>query len=329
MRVFDRHPVVRLTAKLLLILLPVLGYGVCEEARLRRMPTSYARKLDLIRRQGRETRVLILGNSEAFQGIRPSELGCPALNLANTSQSIYYDTRIVLTHLTDLPSLQVVVLPISYFSLRYSAADSMEPWRTYLYRLYFGIPSEGRLSNWWNPRNYLFLLNFTEVRRFGFHALPPGAGSVVPMDDDGWYTGGGSGAAGSVDLTPEGGAERVRGHERVMRKENVARNIADLEGLFEVLRSREIVAVLTTLPVHRSYASNMNREHYREMTSTLDGLARKYHIEYRNFLLDKRFADADFADANHLSRRGAVSFSRILRDEVLAVYLQCARDADR
>jgi len=83
-------------------------------------------KLDLIE-------VLVLGSSQAARGIDPFCFTMKGYNVANISQSLYYDTRITLTYLDKMPKLKYVIINISYFSLGYQLKDCSELWRDYFY----------------------------------------------------------------------------------------------------------------------------------------------------------------------------------------------------
>jgi hypothetical protein len=118
------------------------------EFSLRSLPNSYDVKQKLLEENQSETKILFLGTSHVFSGIKPEMIECKALNLANSSQSLYYDINLVKNHLDGLPSLRAVVFEINFFSFYYNLDKGPEDWRNIFYYQSFGIKAQTERLNW-------------------------------------------------------------------------------------------------------------------------------------------------------------------------------------
>lgn len=58
------------------------------------------------------------------------------------------------------------------------------------------------------------------------------------------------------------------------------------------------------------------------MQETLKQISEKDGVPYFNYLRDERFTTQDFVDSDHLNKRGAEKFTRILNEDVVKRYVQ-------
>ena len=126
MRRFLRH----IGAFLLPIAVVAMGLEIIAES----IPNSYTYKRDYMERHGANVQIVILGSSNAYDGINPSVLP-KAFNLANSSQTLEDDYRLLARHIDTMDSLQTVVVGLGYHSL---GATSMDNRRTY-YTIYMHL----------------------------------------------------------------------------------------------------------------------------------------------------------------------------------------------
>lgn len=306
----------RLLFKIVLLVLPfalMLGF---IEYRLRRIPNSYSSsKADLEARLG-EIEVLITGSSHAQNGINPNHLGREAFNLANGSQSLYYDTALVSKYASSMPKLKLVIFVVSYHSLEYRLSNTIERWRAGFYKQVYGISDEDseqgfQLSDYsyialYTPKEaYRQVLSQWTRLNVAEAALPA---EVLPET--------------SRDINPEFGRKRVRLHESQMRTTDITYNVEVLERAYTSLKERNIQVVFMTAPLHHTYYDYIQPASYQRMQSILGQLSGKYGIEYFNYMHDTRFRDEDFFNSDHLNEKGAEKFSRILQDEVIPRYIR-------
>ncbi len=117
-----------------LFVLPLLIIAVAMEFVAESIPNSYTYKRDYMEEHGAEIRTLILGSSNAYDGLNPSVLP-NAFNLANSSQTLEDDYRLLAKYIDSMDSLQTVIVGLGYHSL---GVTKEEHRRTY-YTIYMDL----------------------------------------------------------------------------------------------------------------------------------------------------------------------------------------------
>jgi len=298
----------RLWLRLLVFSLPLaLGWAGLERG-LARVPNSYSLKRDRLRALAGQVDTVILGGSESFYGISPRQLSGTAFNLANSSQTLYYDYEIVRRVLPELPRLRRAILLVGYMTLYSELYDHPESWRQYEYYQEWGIPLQ-RAVDYWNLRLVSRVALYTphtalEELRKGFRL------SLAPrVDDRGWYR--------VPDEDRWGlGTEEARGrlavHHGFMREEYLPANAAVLERLVALLRGQGIEVAIVTTPVWPTYQAGMRAADWQRARALVEDVARRHGARYLDFQHEPRLAAEDFEDSDHLNAEGAVRFARIL-----------------
>ncbi len=285
------------------------------ECRLHAVPNSYNLKISLLDRNSRNIEVLTTGDSHAYYGIKPGEFCHKGFNLANSSQSLYFDAQLIERYITRLPNLKLVVIPISYFSLESRLADTGEPWRDYYYFHFFGLTEKAVLERLADPRYAsLYLVYGPKTTRYiiknRFQVSLAGS-----LDATGWYPVGAE--PPSAEEIEKSAKERVSGHERAMKTENIGANRRCLESAIADCLQHKIKVVLITLPVDRAYFERVDKEKLARMHNIINRLCDQYGVRYVDYFADRRFTGNDFWDADHLNIGGAAKLSGILNKEVI------------
>ena len=112
------------------LLIPLLVV-VTIDLWLRSINSLYKEKYEGLLKKKDFIEVLILGNSYAHYGVDPNQFTFYAYNLANVGQSIYFDKRLTLRVLDDLPKLKYVLISIDYHSLSFSSQEARNYWSYY------------------------------------------------------------------------------------------------------------------------------------------------------------------------------------------------------
>ena len=99
------------------------------------IPNSYTYKRDYIEQQGGEIKTLMLGSSNAYDGLNPSVLP-NAFNLANSSQTLEDDYRLLAKYIDSMDSLQTVIVGLGYHSLGATTEDNRRTYYTIYMDLY-------------------------------------------------------------------------------------------------------------------------------------------------------------------------------------------------
>lgn len=98
------------------------------------IPNSYTYKRDYMEQQVAQIETLILGSSNAYDGLNPTVLP-NAFNLSNSSQTLEDDYRLLAKYIDSMDSLQTVIVGLDYHAL---GATSQANRRTY-YTIYMDL----------------------------------------------------------------------------------------------------------------------------------------------------------------------------------------------
>ena len=123
--------------------LPVLIVAVVMEWVAETIPNSYTYKREYMEQYGAEIRTLILGSSNAYDGLNPSVLP-KAFNLSNSSQTLEDDYRLLAKYIDTMDSLQTAIVGLGYHSLGATTEDNR---RTY-YTIYMDLYPRWPLSKY-------------------------------------------------------------------------------------------------------------------------------------------------------------------------------------
>lgn len=103
------------------------------------IPNSYTYKREYIEQHSAEIQTLILGSSNAYDGLNPSVLP-HAFNLANSSQTLEDDYRLLAKYIDTMDSLQTVIIGLGYHSLGATTEDNRRTYYTIYMDLYPRCP---------------------------------------------------------------------------------------------------------------------------------------------------------------------------------------------
>jgi hypothetical protein len=278
------------------------------EVGMARMATSHVVKHRRLRVLANEVDTLILGSSETYYGISAHELSGTAFNLANWSQSLYFDYELSKRVVPELPKLKRVIVLVNYMSLYYELYDHPESWRQYDYFREWGIPLQ-------RPADYLNLGLVSQVALYTPHAALEALGRgfrgdrAPHIDDRGWYR---VPEEDRWGVGPEQGKKRLGVHHGFMHQRYFADNAARLDRLVGFLRGRGLEVVLLTTPVWSTYRVGIHENLWEPTRKLADELARKHGARYLNLQDEPRLSAEEFEDPDHLNADGAIHFARIL-----------------
>lgn len=307
----------RYSLKLILFTFPCISLWFFFEINLSKVKNSYnvkARQIELVKDS---IEVLVLGSSREYFGVNPDYITHNTFNLANTSQSLYYDCRLLQKYYKKLPKLKLVIIPISYFSFESTIETSKEYWRKYYYNHFFEIKPE------------MGSMGVSDIRAYSLFALyePGNAWSYMLKNFqmnlsehthvNGWYE---VSKEESNLITNESAKARALDHTNSMMKKNIGFNIKQMEDMLNLLSKNRIKAVLLTTPVTDLYFDNLDEIKRQRMFKLVNDLSLKFNVRYCNYLNDRRFELSDFSDSDHLNPKGAQKMSAIINNEVVAYH---------
>lgn len=285
------------------------------EAIVRSVPNPYKAKARGIERCGGRVATLVLGSSHTYYGVVPEALGDSVFNLANISQNYEYDYLLLEKYAPLMPRLRRVIINVDYCSFFDSDFPHGEWWQETNYQLYMGVSKHGPLS-----RTGFEISNFPiyagKLRKFLTHKAP------AMCDSTGFGT----------DYTFE---SRFVGWERtgeIAARRHTAPdgswvdyNLGYLRRLIALCRSIGAEPVLVTPPCYATYNEHLDKTQFDRYVALTGTVADSCGLHWLDFLSDSRFAADDFWDADHLNDRGAVKFSRILRNSLTVIPARSTR----
>ena len=298
--------------KIFLFFLPlILCFGFFEyKLRTKHFVSSYATKKYYLELQLDSVETLVLGSSQTFNGVDPSCFVSNTFNLANVSQTLYYDKRLTLQYLPQMLKLKTVVINISYFSFFYQLFDTKENWRDYYYLQHSGIKYNELKS--FTLDNYSILSVYQPLHslKLSFHHFEDGdAKQILSNGYQPKYV--------QEEINDSIGFTRVNVHNKEKFSGRRKEIETDLEDFVKQLTEKKIRIVFLTTPVFTSYSKFCDRDILDANGNFINSLCSKYSCKYYNFFEDKRFVKNDFFDNDHLKNNGAKKLSAILNDTLL------------
>ena len=311
----NSRPLPRALLKGLLFVLPLLACSAWLEEGLRRMPTALGLKRAGFEAAAAGAQVLVLGGSEAYQGLSPALLARPGYNLATVGQDLYYDQALFAAVRGRLPQLKTVIVGLSYPSLEYRLPLSPEAWRQFQYSQVWGLTPEDAAARW-------------DLRRFSalalmepWPALKAAAvgfrGEAVAMGPDGWQAleplGEDLQDLRINDLTTR---KRVRYHDGLLDGGRASQGAGWLMALASAVDRSGAKPCLVILPVTKAYAGLVDQARLARLRAAAAAAAQSQHGLCLDYFGDARFGDGDFADPDHLNRLGAARLASLLRTKL-------------
>ena len=287
--------------KVLLFLLPAGLLVLFVEMQLRSMPSVYSiKKADLDKMCG-EIEILCLGSSHTFYAINPVYFSKKGYNAAYISQTYDYDQKILEKYIDKMPTLQYVILPVSYFSFFEKLADNKDAGRRKFYSLTMQVDQPDLLEDY-----MIFGADRQEL-------VPYWLGKIQPYQ----INEAGFGTAFSFDIRNKNiektGANRAKMYtiSNLDLRQKEMKEI--LENMIRLCESQNIKVVLLITPTHQSYRKNLNQYQLNLMYSLLDNVRQNHkNIMVYDAFSDPEYITDDFFDADHLNDVGAKKFTEKL-----------------
>jgi len=308
------HSYKKILHKLFLFLLPLIIFFGYFEYQLRTKPfvSSYSAKKYFLERQLDSIEIMVLGSSQTFNSVNPSCFTNNTFNLANVSQTIYYDKRLTLDYLPKLIKLKTVIINIAYFSFFYQMFDITENWRDYYYLQHYGIKYHELKSFSVNNYSMLSVYEPKHALKLAFNNFEDDqVKEILPNGYQAKYI--------QEAINDSTGLKRINllNAENFNKRKEIE---TDLEDFVKQLINQKLNIVFLTTPVFTSYSKFCNKNIVDSNTNFVNSLCSKYNCKYLNFFDDKRFMKDDFFDNDHLRSSGANKLSKMINDTLTSFY---------
>ena len=301
------------TIRILLFLLPIFAALLYIEVKLSGIENSYNKKRQLLGRQLNHIEILVTGSSQNLYGIDPGCFSVPGFNLANVSQSFYYDKRIVLKYIDSIPNLKMVIIPAGYFSFMGQLYGTKEEWRDFFYDRFWDIKYKDLPT--FDLRRYSLISLYSLPLTVQYIDSAFRVNLAPRYNEYGYVACDTSGHLAAIN--DSSGKERVAYHNSCMNRKDQQYIIQDLQDFVDVLQSKKIKVVFVMNPVFHTYSDNCSPAILSMNDSLLKHICLRSHCTYYNYMMDKRFVIDDFFDNDHLGFTGAKKYSKIIDSEII------------
>lgn len=296
------------------------------ECTLRGIPNDYRFTFDYLKKHCHELVILNLGSSHGDNCINPDYFHHPAFNAGISGQTLEYDYAFFNTFYDSLDRLQVLILPISYFSLNcqelcYKSTRKIqdEGEKNFIYgenikALYYKLYCP--FSNHPIHRHFLFIrtLPFSNVRSALLGNVRKRLLGNPKTNGIGMAANGSTMLYGKFD--PREQQKHIQESIVVDKRRSSAlptRNNERVEAMVKQCKKRNIQVMLLSTPVADVYREGCNPMQWKYVQEKCEQWEREYdNVTYINMFASPRFTYSDFSDCHHLNKDGAKKLTLIL-----------------
>ena len=298
--------------KIVLLSLPLLLLFIFLEISIRFIPNTYSYKNKYINDSGSKIETLILGSSHTYYGINPEYLKLNSFNLANISQSLYFDNLLFKKYLKKMPNLQNIIIPVSYSSLSKVLDTGEESWRKYDYQSYMNCMPDIIDKSHLKSHSILYAKGVKKCLTATVEYLTLNK-SPINCNSTGWGTNYTHSTIRDLEVTGKKASER---HEN--GSSDFTANLQKIKEIIKISESHGIKIFILITPTYISYRKNLNTIKTNSIIKNCTILSDYYsNVFFLNHFEDKSFVKKDFYDADHLNDVGAEKFSKILNREII------------
>lgn len=293
---------------------------------LRNQDTLYSVKYEGAKAEKDSIQLIILGNSHATYGVDPAGFSVPAFNLANVSQSIYFDKRITLSLLDNMTELKYVLISVDYHSLYFSSQKVRDDWS------YFGNGIKYKDKSYFAQNLSPSLFGYTP--KIAISLLKKRAknlirhkGKALTFDVETGINKKGKFSHGFISFENEHKPEKFTTEKMENRSSNFTNMmqtskekeevIQDLTEFIKELQKRGIEPILFATPTYGEYNKLLDKELLEINSKDIETLCSKYGLKYLNHMTSVEFKLNDFFNPDHLNKQGALKFSEILNKQII------------
>lgn len=291
------------------MIFPIIVLLFCVELKLRNTPNDYIYKHEWMNENSAKVKILNLGSSHGFSGIKPNLFSKYAFNLAFVSQDLKYDKFLYDTYAVQCDSLEYLILPISYMSQRTNMENSVENWRIKGYHIYmdckfyrYGLFYNLELTSKDKLYSIFDMLLLHEVSFMNCDSLGWGTNYKLELRKDEWQ---------------KTGLAACQRHT-IFSYEYIEDNKRYLKDIINDCAKRDIKVILLTTPTYKSYYELLDASQLTEMEEICIRFDEKYeNVVYLNWLKHSDFTEDDFFDADHLNEYGAEKLTKMLDEYIM------------
>lgn len=268
------------------------------------IPNSYTYKRDYMELYTGEIKTLILGSSNAYDGLNPSVLP-KAFNLANSSQTMEDDYRLLAKYIDSMDSLQTVIIGLGYHSLGASTEDNRRMYYTIYMDLYPRWPISKYSFEVCNPEMLVKKIIKYAVSRdvTRCDTLGQRIGHTLEAAQSGaeWW---------NKDVLSLVENDRLEiGYCRL----EIEDNLRYLHAIVDLCNAHNVQPVIVQMPVMKEYKRRLPEEQVALMKEVLQSLdSSAICIDASEWPIP----EDGWYNATHLTREASIPFTRHLLDSI-------------
>jgi len=266
--------------------------------------------------------VLILGNSHANYGVDPNGFNNKyAYNLANVSQQIYFDKRLTMQAINrGMDKLKYVFISVGHHSLFTSSQGVRNIWS------YYANGIKYKETNYALAIISPFLWGYTPkvalslIKKRIINKIKYGDTQIINFDvevgvnvrdviNKGFISYEGT---NDKDFNEKKYLSIARSYKEPDINSERKDIIRDLEDFIYKLKSNKITPILFSIPTYIEYNKHLDSSIINRNRLDIKKICNKYNIEYWDYSNDERFSKSEFYNPDHLNKKGAKQFGRML-----------------
>ena len=268
------------------------------------IPNSYTYKRDYMEQHGAQIQTLILGSSNAYDGLNPSVLP-NAFNLANSSQTMEDDYRMLAKYISSMDSLRTVIVGLGFHSL----GATTEANRRMYYTIYMNLYPRWPLSKYsfevCNPEMLVKkIIKYTVSR------------DVTRCDSLGQRVGHTLEAAQSGTEWWNKGVDALIDNDKfdiINHKSEIANNISYLYAIVDLCNAHGVQPVIVQMPVTREYKQYLPAQQITFHDSVMRSLpSLAIYLDASEWSIP----EDGWYNATHLTKEASVGFTHQLMDSI-------------
>lgn len=292
--------------------IPILVFLFTLEVITGFVPNSYSYKYNYVKKHGSEIKALAIGHSQLYDGFKAESFYLPAFNLCNSGQT-FVDNYYLLCELMEyMPNLEVVIMPISYFSVTTKAKAENITFtdRSCYYQKYMNIDYGGSL-----PMFYWF--ECLDTKRAVMKVLSFYLNKIDIVGCD---------SLGRRSTHYLRDRQYKLGHDKIIEKETLREydvsNYCISEEFYlletiKLLAKTHTILLLVTPPYYWDCGfEGVNKQQIKFIVDYMNNLSKNFPVYYINVGYNSSFIYDDFYNETHLSEFGAEKFTQILNNEI-------------
>ena len=270
------------------------------------IPNSYTYKCDYMEQHGSQIETLILGSSNAYDGLNPSVLP-QAFNLPNSSQTLEDDYRMLAKYISSMDSLQTVIVGLGYHSLGATTEDNRRTYYTIYMDLYPRWPISKYSFEVCNPemlvKKIIKYAVSRDVTRCDSLGQRVGHTKEVAKTGAEWWNKG-------VEALVENDRLELKVKSEELRV-TIEENTRYLKAIVDLCNAHNVRPVIVLMPVMGEYKRKLPEEQValmEEVLHSLDSCA--IYIDASEW----EIPEDGWYNATHLTKEASGEFTRKLRD---------------